>query len=110
DFSGKIMFLEEVGEQLYRIDRMMSQLQLSGALGNLAGFIFGKCTDCTPGEGYGALTLDEILDHYIGPLGIPAYSGAMIGHISRQFILPVGGTVRMDASQGNFSLTEGVFR
>ena len=109
DFSGKIMFLEEVGEKLYRVDRMMSQLQLCGALDSLAGFIFGKCTECGPGEGYGALTLDEILDHYISPLNIPAYSGALIGHISRQFILPVGGRVRMDASQGSFTLLEGVF-
>lgn len=109
DFSGKIMFLEEVGEKLYRIDRMMSQLQLCGALENLAGFIFGHCTECNPGEGYGALTLDEILDHYIRPLGIPAYSGAMIGHISRQFILPVGGRVRMNAAAGSISLLQGVF-
>ncbi|WP_225975070.1 S66 peptidase family protein [Anseongella ginsenosidimutans] len=109
DFSGKIMFLEEVGEQLYRVDRMMSQLQLCGALENLAGFIFGQCTECNPGEGYGSLTLDEILDHYIRPLDIPAYSGALIGHISRQFILPVGGSVRMDAGQGSFTLLEPVF-
>lgn len=110
DFSGKVMFLEEVGEKLYRVDRMMSQLQLCGALENLAGFIFGHCTECNPGEGYGGLTLDEILDHYIRPLGIPAYSGAMIGHISRQFILPVGGRVRMNAAAGSISLLQGVFR
>lgn len=109
DFSGKILFLEDVGEQLYRIDRMMSQMQLSGALDNLAGFIFGKCTECDPGNGYGSLTLDEILDHYAGGLGIPAYSGAMIGHISRQFIVPQGGQVRMDADQGSFTLLEAVF-
>lgn len=110
DFTGKIMFLEEVGEKLYRVDRMMSQLQLCGALEQLEGFIFGHCTECNPGEGYGALTLDEILDHYIKPLGIPAYSGAMIGHISRQFILPVGGRVRMDAAEGSFSLLQPVFK
>lgn len=109
DFSGKILFLEEVGEQLYRVDRMMSQLQLCGALENISGFIFGHCTDCDPGAGYGALTLSEILDHYIAPLNVPAFSGALIGHISSQFMLPVGGRVRMDAASGSFTLLEGVF-
>src|SRR3546814_17122792 len=69
---------------------MMSQLQLTGALEQAAGFVFGQCTECEPGDGYGSLTLAEILDHYIRPLNIPASTGAMIGHISRQFILPVG--------------------
>src|SRR3546814_872907 len=55
DFSGKILFLEEVGEQLYRVDRMMSQLQLTGALEQAAGFVIGKCTECEPGDGNGSL-------------------------------------------------------
>ena len=109
DFTGKILFLEDVSEAPYRIDRMFSTLKLMGALDKIAGFIFGQCTDCTPGDGYGSLTLDQIFDDYISPLKIPAYRGAMIGHIREQFILPVGGTVEMDADSGSLRLMEPVF-
>ncbi len=88
---------------------MMSTLHLNGTLGKIKGFIFGQCSGCTPGGGYGSFTVDQIMDHYILPLGIPAYTGAMIGHIPRQFIIPVGAKVRMDSDAGTFSLTESVF-
>jgi muramoyltetrapeptide carboxypeptidase len=110
DFAGKILFLEDVSEAPYRIDRMLSTLKLMGALDRIAGLVFGECTDCDPGEGYGSLTLDEILDDHIKPLGIPAYRGAMIGHIRQQFIVPVGGKVEMDADAGTFRLLEPVFQ
>ncbi|MGY1457895.1 MULTISPECIES: S66 peptidase family protein [unclassified Luteimonas] len=110
DFSGKILFLEDVSEAPYRVDRMLSTLKLMGALDRIAGFIFGECTDCDPGDGYGSLGLDQILDDYIKPLGIPAYRGAMIGHIRQQFIVPVGGRVEMDAGDGSFRLLEPVFQ
>ena len=110
DFSGKILFLEDVSEAPYRIDRMMSTLKLMGALDKISGFIFGECTDCDPGGGYGSLTIEQILDDYIQPLKIPAYRGAMIGHLREQFILPVGGDVEMDADAGTFRMLEGVFQ
>jgi len=87
---------------------MFSTLKLMGALDKIAGFIFGECTDCSPGDGYGSLTLDQIFDDYILPLKIPAYRGAMIGHIKEQFIVPVGGKVEMDADAGTFRLLEPV--
>lgn len=110
DFAGKILFLEDVSEAPYRIDRMLTTLKLMGALDKIAGFIFGECTDCDPGEGYGSLTLDQIFDDHVKPLGVPAYRGAMIGHIREQFIVPVGGLVEMDADAGAFRLLEPVFR
>ena len=110
DFTGKILFLEDVGEAPYRVDRMFSTLKLMGALDKVAGVIFGECTDCKPGDGYGSLTLEQIFDDYITPLGIPAYRGAMIGHIREQFIVPVGGKVELDADAGTFRLLEPVFQ
>lgn len=110
DFRGKILFLEDVGEAPYRIDRMFSTLKLMGALDGIAGFVFGECTDCKPGDGYGSLTLEQIFDDHIRPLGIPAYRGAMIGHIREQFIVPVGGKVELDADAGTFRLLEPVFQ
>ncbi|TWI04635.1 muramoyltetrapeptide carboxypeptidase [Luteimonas cucumeris] len=110
DFSGRILFLEDVSEAPYRIDRMLSTLKLMGALDTIAGFIFGECTECDPGEGYGSLTLSQILDDYVKPLKIPAYRGAMIGHIRQQFILPVGGNMEMDADAGTIRMLEPVFQ
>jgi muramoyltetrapeptide carboxypeptidase len=99
-FDGAILFLEEVNEYIYRVDRMLSQLKLAGALDRLAGVVLGGFTNCNPGEGYGTLTLDEVFDDYFKPLGVPAYSGAQFGHIKRKFTLPVGLEVEMDADAG----------
>ena len=109
DFRGRILFLEDVSEAPYRIDRMFNTLRLSGALAQIAGFVFGECTDCDPGSGYGSLTLEQILDDYIWPLKVPAYRGAMIGHIREQFIVPVGGRVELDADAGSLRMLEPVF-
>lgn len=110
DFRGRILFLEDVSEAPYRIDRMLSTLRLMGALDQVAGVIFGECTECDPGSGFGSLTLPQIFDDYFRPLKVPAYRGAMIGHIRQQFIVPVGGQVEMDADAGTFRMLEPVFQ
>ncbi len=110
DFQDAILFVEDISEDPYKIDRMFSTLMLNGTLGKIKGFVFGQCTDCNPGGGYGSLTLDDILDDYILPLKIPAFKGAMIGHIPKQFIIPVGATVEMDATAGTIALTTPIFK
>lgn len=110
DFQDSILFIEDIGEDPYRIDRMMSTLQLNGTLDKISGFVFGQCSDCTPGGGYGAFTVDQLIDNYILPLQIPAYTGAMIGHVSRQFIIPVGAEVELDADQGTITVTQKLFQ
>lgn len=105
-FEGNILFLEEVGEEIYRVDRMLTQLKLAGILGRLSGFVFGRCSDCEPGRGYGSLTLEEVLDDHIKPLGIPAWYGSMIGHIEDKFTIPLGVEAEVDADSGRISLLE----
>jgi muramoyltetrapeptide carboxypeptidase len=102
DFDGAILFLEEINEYIYRVDRMLSTLKLAGALDRVAGVVLGGFTNCGPGDGnYGALTLDEVFDDYfVKPLKVPVYSGALFGHIRRKFTLPVGLEVEMDADAG----------
>ncbi|MCH7409906.1 LD-carboxypeptidase [Belliella sp. DSM 111904] len=109
DFEESILFLEDIGEDPYKIDRMMSTLKLNGTLDKIKGFVFGQCTDCSPSGGYGSLTVDDILDHYILPLEIPAFKGAMIGHIPKQFIIPVGAKVRLDANKSTITMVEEIF-
>jgi muramoyltetrapeptide carboxypeptidase len=110
DFQDSILFVEDISEDPYKIDRMFSTLLLNGTLGKIKGFVFGQCTDCNPGGGYGSLTLDDILDDYILPLKIPAFKGAMIGHVPKQFIIPIGATVEMDATAGTIALTSPLFK
>ncbi|MEJ5090264.1 LD-carboxypeptidase [Sphingobacterium faecium] len=110
DFKNAILFLEEVDENIERVDRMFCQLKLAGILDQIKGFVFGKCTDCGPASGYGSLTVEQVLNDYIKPLGVPAYSGAMIGHIANQFILPVGAHVKMDADKGTITLLQQVLK
>ncbi|MEM9380285.1 MAG: LD-carboxypeptidase [Planctomycetota bacterium] len=103
-FDDAILFLEDVNEAVYRVDRMMTQLALSGALSRIRGFVFGRCTDCPPGEGHGSLTLEEVLLDHVGPLGVPAFRGTMIGHIARQFTIPLGVEAEIDADAGTIDL------
>jgi len=106
DWRGAILFLEDTEEGIYRIDRMLTQLKLAGVLNQISGFVFGKCTRCGPGESYGSLTLEEVLYDHIRPLGIPAWFGAMIGHIPRVFTLPIGIEAEIDAAAGTFRMLE----
>ena len=107
DWENAILFTEDVGEDYYRIDRMMTQLKLAGVLGKIKGFVFGSCSECGPGNGnFGALTLEEIFADHVKPLGVPAWQGAMIGHAQPQWTLPVGAQVEIDADKGTIALLE----
>ena len=110
DWSGKILFVEDIKEEIYRIDRMLTQLKLAGVLNRISGFVFGKCTTCGPGEGHGSLTLEEVLNDHIQPLKIPAWSGAMIGHIDSKFTVPVGVQARINADRGTITMLESAVR
>jgi muramoyltetrapeptide carboxypeptidase len=103
-WDGAILFLEDVGEDLYRIDRMFTQLKLAGVLEKIRGFVFGTCAECGPGEGFASLTLEEIFADHIKPLGVPAWSGAMIGHQMQQWTVPVGVDVEIDATKGTITM------
>jgi muramoyltetrapeptide carboxypeptidase len=105
-WKNVLLFLEDDNEPVYRIDRMLTQLRLAGVLEQLSGFVFGKCTNCGPGEGYGSLTLEEVFADHIAPLRIPAFSGAMIGHIENKFTIPIGIEADMDADNGTLTMRE----
>ena len=106
DFRGSILFLEDVDEQVYRVDRMPTELKLAGILDQIAGFVFGRCTNCLPGSGYGSLTLEQVLAEHVEPLGVPAWRGSMIGHIDKQVTVPIGIQVEVDADAGTIQMLE----
>lgn len=102
DFTNAILFLEDVGEDVYRLDRMLTQLKLNGILDKISGFIFGKCTNCDAGAN--SLTLPQLLNDTIKPLKIPAFYGAMISHEELNVTIPVGLRGRMDADNKSFEV------
>lgn len=107
DYSGAIVFLEDVQENLYRIDRMLTSLDLAGILGKAKGVIFGMCSECSPGnDNYSALTLEEILADHVKTLNVPAWQGAMIGHDTPQWTVPFGLDVEIDAVACTVTMTE----
>jgi muramoyltetrapeptide carboxypeptidase len=104
DWDGALLFLEDINEDIYRMDRMFTHLALAGVLRRVAGVVFGTCSECEPGSGYGALTLEQVLADHVAALGVPAYSGAMIGHMDDQFTLPLGALAELDAGAGTLRL------
>jgi muramoyltetrapeptide carboxypeptidase len=107
DLDGALLFVEEVGEDLYRVDRLFGQLRMMGALDRLAGVIVGQFTDMRRGAGDGgALAFDEVLATYLAPLNIPAAYGFPIGHVDDQWTLPIGVKGRLDASAGEVEILE----
>jgi muramoyltetrapeptide carboxypeptidase len=106
DLEGAILFLEDVGEDLYRVDRMLAHLRAVGALGRLAGVMVGRFTDLERHMKDGAMGFDEVLETYLLPLGIPAAHGFPVGHIEAQWTLPLGVRARLDADAGEVELLE----
>jgi muramoyltetrapeptide carboxypeptidase len=104
--DGALLFLEDVGEDLYRVDRALSHLRLAGVLDRIAGLIVGQFTEMRKGTADGALGFDEVLEHYVAPLGIPAAYGFPIGHVDQQWTLPIGVRARLDADAGELEILE----
>ena len=107
DFSGSILFLEDVGEAVYAIDRMLTQLWLSGSLHKVAGIVFGKFTEPRPSEWAQNRLQEEVLAERVRALGIPAVMGLMIGHVDDQATIPLGCMAELDAGLGTLTLLEG---
>jgi muramoyltetrapeptide carboxypeptidase len=104
DFRDTILFLEDVNEAPYRIDRMLTQLSLAGILKGVRAVVWGTCHDCDPDGGFGSATIPDLLDDHVKPLGVPAWRGALVGHIDRQFTLPVGADGEVDAAVGSIRM------
>lgn len=105
DTEGTILLLEDIEEDLYRVDRMLTQLSLGGKLDRIAGMAFGFCTRCDPGKGP-TFGLEEILRQHFEPLGVPAVSGLAFGHIAKQMTLPLGLEATLDADAGTLTFSE----
>lgn len=100
-FAGAILLLEDVNEAVYRVDRMLTQLLLSGALAGCRAIAFGQCTNCGDDSVAAAdhRTLDEVLGELAAILGVPCVAGLPVGHIPDQWTVPLGTTATLEAPQ-----------
>jgi muramoyltetrapeptide carboxypeptidase len=110
DTRGKILFLEDVEEQAYSIDRMLTQLRLAGKLKDAAAVIWGECDGCGARDYKPStalpFTVGEVVDNLLGALQIPALSGLTIGHTNDQLTLPLGVEATLDAVAGTLDIKE----
>ena len=97
DLDGAILVLEDIDEAVYRLDRMLVQLRLSGMLAGVRGLVFGAFTNCPEASDDGSRTLDDLIDELAGELRVPCIAGAPFGHIADQWTLPLGAMAELDA-------------
>lgn len=105
DFEGAILVLEDIDEAVYRVDRMMRQLLLSGALDRCAGIVAGDFCPPVGETDVDNRTVDEVLAEAADAAGIPCFSGAPFGHIADQWTLPLGANAVMDTTDCSLHVT-----
>ena len=106
DMHGKLLFIEDINEEPYRIDRMLMQLKLSGILSQVNGMIIGEFRKCIPEEPEKSLTLKQVLQGHLSDLNIPVFYGGKFGHIKDKWTLPIGIKAEMNANIGSLKLLE----
>lgn len=106
--SGKIVLLEDVGEQAYRVDARLTQLLNSNAIQDAAGFVVGEMTGTNEknDEPSKARTWQEVVRERLGPLGKPMVFDFPFGHIDNSLSLPLGLRARLDAGAGRLEYLE----
>ncbi len=105
DLDGAILFLEEIGEPPYRIDRLFAQLRLAGILDRLGGLVLGGFTGAEPPPNRPSLSLDAVLDHYTAALPCPVARNLTYGHFNPKSTLPVGVHARLEVEGDAAALT-----
>jgi Uncharacterized proteins, homologs of microcin C7 resistance protein MccF len=106
DYDGALLFLEEVGEEAYRVDRMLGTLVSSGRWGRLAGIIVGSMTRVTFGGGEDPERLRQLLCDRLAPLGVPVALGLPFGHGGANVPLPVGARASWDGEARTLAFEE----
>ena len=106
DWNGKILFLEEIEEEPYRVDRMLWQLKQNKVFEKVVGVVLGAFTDCQPEEPEKSFSLEQILDQHFLNTTVPVYGGAAIGHLAPKFTVPIGVLAEIDADKYTIRLLE----
>lgn len=103
DTRGKLLFIEEVGERPYRVERMLTHLKMAGKLDRPAGVVFGDFTRC---EDDGSRDVKEIIGELFHDASYPVVTGMRAGHGRENLALPFGAKMRLDGDQATLALLE----
>jgi muramoyltetrapeptide carboxypeptidase len=110
DTKGKILFLEEVGEEPYRVDRMLTQLWLGGKFQDAAGIALGRFANCESKEYkpsfWTTFSVEQVIRDRFMPLGKPTLYNLMFGHVKENAVLPLGVMATLDATAKTLTLDE----
>jgi muramoyltetrapeptide carboxypeptidase len=106
DTRGAILVLEDIGEYIHRLDRMLTTLRLSGKFDDCAGIVLGGFTDCEPEHEDRSLTLRQVVLDVVAPCEKPILSGLMIGHCSPKITIPLGVEATLDADRALLTIEE----
>lgn len=106
DTKNKILFIEDIGEYLYNVDRMMYQLKRNGTLDELAGLIVGGFTDMKDTERPFGKTVYEIIDDIIKPYSYPVCFGFPVSHEKENYALKIGGMYQLEIKKNRVILSE----
>ena len=102
--DDSILFIEDIGEKPFRIDRMLMQLRLAGKLDSVRGFVFGEMLDCAPPKGE-TYTLQQVIMRVLEPYNVPIVYGLKSGHVtSGNITLPIGVQAELVAEGADVSL------
>jgi muramoyltetrapeptide carboxypeptidase len=105
DLTDAILILEDINEPVYRIDRMLQQLMLSGSLNGCRAIVFGECVKCPDDAGGGGRPFDVVIGEIAEELGVPCLAGVPVGHIQEQWTIPLGATATLDTRARQLSVT-----
>ncbi|MBW2461206.1 MAG: LD-carboxypeptidase [Deltaproteobacteria bacterium] len=105
--AGAVLFLEDIGERPYRIDRTLTTLRQAGWLSRIEGVALGHFTDCDTGDD--GISVEAVLRERLGGLGVPVISGVPSGHVADNVELPFGAPVVVDGDEGVLTFAEGAF-
>lgn len=106
DTRGAIVLLEDIGEETYRIDRMLTQLRLAGKLAEAAGIVIGEFTAWEASEPHNVRHIDDLLADLLRPLGTPILKNVCARHGRYNATLPMGAMARLDGDLGRLVITE----
>lgn len=104
--AGRILFLEDISERVYRIDRYLSQLSLAGKLANVAGILLGDFSYDEGDQADDQADILALLREYLSGLGVPVLAGFPAGHDRFNLALPMGALVKLDADQRRVTVCE----
>ena len=106
DFDGAILIIEDIDEAVYRVDRMMRQLLLAGALGQCAAIVAGDFRPPAGETSEGNRSVDEVIAEAAEEAGIPCLAGAPFGHIDDQWTIPLGAVAELDTEARSLHVVE----